>query len=71
VLPALRRLKKTIDPRLYNGAVLLGLNKIAVKSHGDADQFSFAQAIKVAVQMVKSDFLNDMEKRLQLLSEIQ
>jgi glycerol-3-phosphate acyltransferase PlsX len=71
VLPVLRKVKKVIDPRLYNGAVLLGLNKIAVKSHGDADQFSFAQAIKVAVKMAQSNFLEDVEKRLQLLSEIQ
>ncbi|MDR0633039.1 MAG: phosphate acyltransferase PlsX [Holosporales bacterium] len=71
VLPVLRSIKKTIDPRLYNGAVFLGLNKIAVKSHGGADAFAFAQAIKVAAQMVQSDFIEDVEKRLQLLSEIQ
>ncbi|MDR0624852.1 MAG: phosphate acyltransferase [Holosporales bacterium] len=71
VLPTLRKIKKTIDPRLYNGAVLLGLKKIAVKSHGGADSFGFAQAIKVGVQMVQSSFLEDVEKRLQLLPEIQ
>lgn len=71
VLPTLKRVKKTIDPRLYNGAVFLGLRKIAVKSHGGADAFSFAQAIKVAVSMVQANFIEDIEKRLQLLVEIQ
>jgi glycerol-3-phosphate acyltransferase PlsX len=70
-LPILKNIKKTIDPRLYNGAVFLGLNKIAVKSHGGADAFAFAQAIKVAAQMVQSNFIENVEKRLQLLAEIQ
>ena len=35
--PALKRLKTRLDPRRYNGAVFLGLNKVAVKSHGGTD----------------------------------
>lgn len=71
VLPILKRIRRIIDPRLYNGAVLLGLKKIAIKSHGGADPFSFANAIKVAVKMANSNFMEDVEKRLQLLLEIQ
>lgn len=71
MIPTLKRVKKTIDPRLYNGAVFLGLQKIAVKSHGGADAFSFSCAVRVALRMVQSNFIEDIEKRLQLLNEIQ
>ena len=46
-----------MDPRKYNGAVFLGLNGIAVKSHGGTDSFGFANAIGVAHDMVKFKFL--------------
>jgi glycerol-3-phosphate acyltransferase PlsX len=55
--PALRKLRKRVDPRRYNGAVFLGLNGVVVKSHGGTDAFGFANAIGVAVDMVKQDFL--------------
>ena len=47
-LPVLRRTKARIDPRRYNGATLLGLQGIVIKSHGNADVFAFANAINVA-----------------------
>jgi glycerol-3-phosphate acyltransferase PlsX len=47
-LPVLRAVRKTLDPRRYNGASLLGLNGIVVKSHGGADTSSFFNAIKIA-----------------------
>jgi glycerol-3-phosphate acyltransferase PlsX len=71
MFPLLKSVKETIDPRLYNGAVLLGLKKIAVKSHGSADAFSFAKSIYVAINMAKSNFASDIEKRLQLIAEVQ
>ena len=51
--PALNRFKTRIDPRKYNGAVLLGLNGIVVKSHGGTDAFGFCNAIGVAVSLSK------------------
>ena len=48
-LPVLKAFKRRIDPRRYNGASLLGLNGIVIKSHGGADALAFANAIKVAV----------------------
>jgi glycerol-3-phosphate acyltransferase PlsX len=51
--PVLKSLKNKIDPRLYNGASLVGLNGIVIKSHGGADVFAFANAIKVAMVEVK------------------
>lgn len=54
-LPVLKGLKKRIDPRRYNGATLLGLRGIVVKSHGGADSFSFEQAIGIARKEVAAD----------------
>ncbi len=53
---ALKRLKETLDPRRYNGAVLLGLNGVVVKSHGGTDAEGFAHAVDVALDMVANDF---------------
>jgi glycerol-3-phosphate acyltransferase PlsX len=50
-------LKKTfnkIDPRNHNGAMFLGLNGICIKSHGNADKVSFANALKVTLKLVKN-----------------
>lgn len=47
-LPVLNAVKHTLDPRQYNGASLLGLNGIVIKSHGSADVDSFFNAIKIA-----------------------
>lgn len=46
--PVLKAFKDKVDPRRYNGASLLGLQKIVIKSHGGADQFSFLHAIAEA-----------------------
>ncbi|WBO60173.1 MULTISPECIES: phosphate acyltransferase PlsX [Acidocella] len=53
---ALKRLKETLDPRRYNGAVLLGLNGVVVKSHGGTDALGFAHAVDVALDMIANDF---------------
>jgi glycerol-3-phosphate acyltransferase PlsX len=47
--PSLRALRSRLDPRRYNGATMVGLNGIVIKSHGDADLVSFQRAIEVAV----------------------
>jgi len=60
-LPVLTGLKKRIDPRRYNGAALLGLRGIVVKSHGGADQFAFANAIAIAKKEVLSDVAGRIE----------
>lgn len=46
--PVLCRMEKRFDPRKYNGASLLGLNGVVVKSHGAADAVAFANAIRSA-----------------------
>lgn len=47
-LPVLKRVTNKIDPGKYNGASLLGLNGIVIKSHGGADAAAFANAIRIA-----------------------
>jgi glycerol-3-phosphate acyltransferase PlsX len=47
--PTLRALKARLDPRAYNGASMVGLNGVVIKSHGGADRVSFANAVRVAV----------------------
>ncbi len=54
-MPALKALGKRMDPRNYNGASLVGLNGIVIKSHGSADALAFAAAIRVAVREVQHD----------------
>ena len=54
--PGLERLREWLDPRRYNGAVLLGLNGVVVKSHGGTDADGFAHAIDVAMDMVTHGF---------------
>lgn len=65
VLPVMRALKKRIDPREYNGASLLGLRGIVVKSHGSADAKAFATAIREAVQEVKQDVPQRIKNKLE------
>ena len=65
--PALRRLRDHLDPRKYNGAVFLGLNGIAVKSHGGSDAFGFANAVGVAVDMARHGFLENVRKEFERL----
>jgi len=50
---SLDKLRARTDPRRYNGAMLLGLNGVCVKSHGGTDAIGFATAVGVAVDMVK------------------
>lgn len=48
-LPVLRALKREFDPRTYNGASMVGLTSVVIKSHGSADVFSFVNALRVAL----------------------
>jgi glycerol-3-phosphate acyltransferase PlsX len=65
---ALRKMRARIDPRRYNGAMFLGLNGIAVKSHGGADALSFANAISVAVDMHVNGFRHQIRDELARLA---
>ena len=53
--PALGHLKRRMDPARYNGASLLGLNGIVIKSHGGANAVAFQYAIEAAMLQVRSN----------------
>ncbi len=59
--PAIEKVRSHFDPRRYNGALLLGLNGICVKSHGGTDEVGFAHAIQVGANLVRRG-LNDLIK---------
>jgi glycerol-3-phosphate acyltransferase PlsX len=64
-LPVLKAFKARIDPRQYNGASLLGLQGIVIKSHGGADVVAFANAIKEAVVEVEKNVPQRIAKYLE------
>lgn len=66
-LPVLHALKRRLDPRNYNGASLLGLKGVVVKSHGSSDSVGFASAIRVAILEVQ----NRVPQRISTLLEDQ
>jgi glycerol-3-phosphate acyltransferase PlsX len=66
--PALDRLREWMDPRRYNGAILIGLNGVVVKSHGGADALGFAHAVDVAMDMVTHRFNDRIREGLSRLA---
>ncbi len=67
--PALNTLRVRTDPRRYNGAIFLGLNGVAVKSHGGTDALGFANAIGVAVDMLLHRSLEKIREDFARLTE--
>ncbi len=65
---ALNTFRMRVDPRRYNGAVLLGLDGICVKSHGGTDALGFANAIRIAVEMAANGFNEGIKRDLASLS---
>ena len=53
--PVLKAFARRIDPRRYNGASLLGLNGIVIKSHGGADRLAYGNAIRIAAIEVEKN----------------
>ncbi len=53
-----------MDPGRYNGASLLGLRGIVIKSHGSADAYAFGQALERAVEEVRNDVLQRITRRM-------
>ena len=61
-LPALKGLKNKLDPRKFNGAILLGLRGIVIKSHGGTDETGFRYALEEAYHEAKSASLSKIEQ---------
>ena len=56
--------KKKLDPRLYNGAILLGLDSPVVKSHGGTDHIGFANAISVCEKIIKGRLIDKIKENI-------
>ncbi len=65
---SLKKMKQRLDPGRVNGGPLLGLNGIVVKSHGGADANGFASAVRVAVDLARSDFTAEIDRNLKRLT---
>lgn len=60
----LKQLKHMMNPSRVNGGVLLGLNGVAVKSHGGTDAEGFATALKLAADLAESNYMEEVSRGL-------
>lgn len=58
-------IKKTMDPRLYNGAMFVGLNGLSVKSHGGTDALGYSVAVDNAIKLVRQNFVSVIKTELE------
>ena len=63
-MPVIVAFRRRMDPGRYNGASLLGLRGIVIKSHGSADSFAFGQALWRAVDEVRNNVLQRIGQRM-------
>ncbi|MCX7194787.1 MAG: phosphate acyltransferase PlsX [Proteobacteria bacterium] len=63
--PVLEAFKRRVDPRRYNGASLLGLKGIVLKSHGSADAFAFFCAIERAAEEARGGMLHHISEHIE------
>ena len=61
----LRKFKKRLDPRLYNGAIFIGLDAPVVKSHGGTDYFGFSNSIDVCNKIVKGNLIRKINENIE------
>jgi glycerol-3-phosphate acyltransferase PlsX len=64
-MPVLKRFKRRVDPAQYNGAALLGLRGLVIKSHGSAEAFGFEWAIKRGYDAVKNGVLERLVRAME------
>lgn len=67
-IPAMRKLRKQLDPASYNGGMFLGLRGPCVKSHGGTDAKGFANALGIAIELVAQDFNSRLSKQIERLA---
>tara|TARA_B100000902_G_scaffold391549_1_gene442399 strand:+ start:1325 stop:2326 length:1002 start_codon:yes stop_codon:yes gene_type:complete len=60
----LRKFKKRLDPRLYNGAIFIGLDSPVVKSHGGTDHIGFSNSLDVCCRIIKGNLIDKIKKNI-------
>jgi glycerol-3-phosphate acyltransferase PlsX len=63
-MPVLKALRRRMDPGRYNGASLLGLRGVVIKSHGAADVYAFGKALERAAEEVRNDVIQRIAQRM-------
>jgi glycerol-3-phosphate acyltransferase PlsX len=61
-LPMLKHITNKFNYKNYAGAIVLGVNAIAIKTHGSADRKQFYSALKIARQCIANNFLSAIKK---------
>ena len=60
----LNKFKKRLDPRLYNGAIFIGLNSPVVKSHGGTDYIGFANSLDVCRKIIEGNLIDKIKRNI-------
>ena len=60
----LRKFKKRLDPRLYNGAIFIGLDSPVVKSHGGTDYIGFSNSLDVCNRIIKGNLIDKIKDNI-------
>ncbi len=60
----LKKFKKRLDPRLYNGAVFIGLDSPVIKSHGGTDHIGFSNSLSVCSKIIKGNLIEKIKKNI-------
>ena len=60
----LKKFKKRLDPRLYNGAIFIGLDSPVVKSHGGTDYIGFSNSLDVCNRIVKGNLIEKIKQNI-------
>ena len=60
----LKKFKKRLDPRLYNGAIFIGLDSPVVKSHGGTDFIGFSNSLDVCSRIIKGNLIEKIKNNI-------
>ena len=63
----LKKFKKRLDPRLYNGAIFIGLDSPVVKSHGGTDYIGFSNSLSVCNKIIKGNLIKKIRNNIKSL----
>ena len=61
---SLKKFKKRLDPRLYNGAIFIGLDSPVVKSHGGTDYIGFSNSLEVCHRIIKGNLIEKIKQNI-------
>ena len=60
----LNKFKKRLDPRLYNGAIFIGLDSPVVKSHGGTDYIGFSNSLNVCCKIIRGNLIEKIKNNI-------